>query len=863
MITASNKHPTAGMPDVDEVPFLTMPAERDIFEGMTADEKAFVQGKVAALTDKELVGQLFHHFVTAMEESGYPMGGWITHPVDRGGLAEFVLANTKFDTNPLYANVPYPYLQADHLRGLFEKETAKYPQSRFAASSFDPNIVNKQWSVTSRLLSSLGGNAIFGPQADYGGYLAEGRAEERYGEDPVVISKMMIAAGTGGQENNLVAATVKHYPEGLLNKENFNTGPNFLREQIIPGFKSFIPDSKIVMASYLPMNGVYAPESAYLMTTVLRNYLQFNGMLMTDAGPHNGMTEYGTGFDIKGVVRRQIMAGVNQFLIQAGSMPDAALELLEEPEVRSKIVESVTRTFAIKYKLKLFRDQPGGLNFTEMAENADSIEEAILADSELEASTKDAAQKSVVLLKNDGLLPLSKTTQIGITGPTANTKEVHIGSWAWGVETDFLAIGDTYPATNPVQSMVSSIEAKAYPSVDLTQPYTADEMVQLSDSNLYLGASKYSTLQIPKFVYSPADIAAARVGAAEVDTVVVCIGTQVPTTHQQADLSVIYGSKPKGVYVELLEPYSGFEIPRNEQKLIEGLLDDGKNVILVMLGKSMLVVPDHILSRVGAFVLGGQAGTYGADAIVDILYGDVNPSAKLPVTYPKSTSAYYLPYNSLGQPQMFPDFPFPELDPAPGPPVLGPWPVSGQVLPSNDYDAAFPFGHGLSYTTFSKSGINASYSGTSVTVTYTITNTGGRSGRDIAFLYCHNYQTHALNLRMAKYALVDFTTVDLAPGESKTVEFVVPLSKMAIVVGDHHEMLFKQKWVPPGPYTFLVNHHEPLVEDYLAKNVQWATIAERAGGDVSLESVIADTQTDDKVMGAEIVLNDGFYVDEF
>ena len=142
-----------------------------------------------------------------------------------------------------------------------------------------------------------------------------------------------------------------------------------------------------------------------------------------------------------------------------------------------------------------------------------------------------------------------------------------------------------------------------------------------------------------------------------------------------------------------------------------------------MLGKSMLVVPDHILSRVGAFVLGGQAGTYGADAIVDILYGDVNPSAKLPVTYPKSTSAYYLPYNSLGQPQMFPDFRSRSWIPRP---TSGSWSLacSGQVLPSNDYDAAFPFGHGLSYTTFSKSGINASYSGTSVTVTYTITNTG-------------------------------------------------------------------------------------------------------------------------------------------
>jgi hypothetical protein len=430
-----------------------------------------------------------------------------------------------------------------------------------------------------------------------------------------------------------------------------------------------------------------------------------------------------------------------------------------------------------------------------------------------------------------------------------------MASWCKGPETDF---GVDFGAYNPVGSIKSVFDADGVTYTDSVKGWTAAERAYITDANNYpLGSVAYANPALPKFNYTDADISNVLAESAASNVSIVCIGRQVPASHCQADAAA-FGGDAKGIYNELSEKWAGFEIPRSEQRLIEGLLDAGKKVVVVFLGKAPLVIPGHIRERLNAVVFGGSCGTYGAQSIKDILFGDVNPSAKLPFSWPAHTGDLFTPYTEYGHRFAMPDFPA-FINPVRGPGV-GPWPVSDQKLPVYSYSPAYKFMHGLSYSSFEKS--NVVVSGNQITVT--VTNTSGRDGVEVVPLFCFNYQSKAINSRRALYRLLDFKRVAVAAGQSVDVTFEYDLSDMAMVVGDIHDSHTKQKYLPDGTYALLFDHHDLIIEEYIYQNYLYPTITVRndAALDVSLENVLSTTAADaTHILGTELTLLVGSNVD--
>ncbi len=840
-----------GLPNVDRYPELSLPPARDMYEGMTESAISLIEGVIATMTPEEISLQLL---------MGIPIPGTqASITPGRGSIESYLTTmNTYYEdegTNRRREGLPLDFNFGDHLRGLFSREMANAPTMRQVGQTFDETVIGTFYEKVGQILSEIGCTGVYGPQADYGECISQGRATECYGEDSELIYRM-----TKSQINSLqskgVAACVKHFIEGMALRDN-TVGNKKLREDFLGGFAS-MKDALFMMAgSYNGLNATDCNLSKYLITTIARQYLQFNGVIMSDATPANAAALLGTMSDIYTVIKTLIEAGTDLFILPFAVNPDfktALIQYMETDAGLNRLKDSVRRVFIAKYKLKMFPQQPDYVprNIADPVTKAASV----IADTDFKSQVLDCARKSIVLLKNDGVLPLNKSNTYSFTGSAFTSKSIQVGNWAWDGGYKYSDFAASVPEAAEKYSIKDGLALiGASNVVDASVEYSQaqkDEIIAWAGSvpPMFAGdiVNDLASNVLPKFTYTNAEISNVVSNVASTDTVVVCLGFDIGSTHQVNDALFVYGDV-SGPYYRLTERNIGLEIAHNEQLLLEALLDAGKNVVIVYCGSQTQIIPDRILSRVSAFIYAGHLGSYGGQVIAEALYGDINPSGHLSISWPKHSACYPCDYRyQLGTNyQWFFD---------------GPGFTTGFYKAK--YDPAFKFAQGLSYNTnFVHSNIATSVDlvNNVLNVSIQTTNNGSAAGKDLVAIYAFSLYTNVFVTKDSSFTMIDFKRVDLNAGQTRTVTFAVPLKKLSFVPGDIHQQLNKKLLVPTTKYLISDDHNQPL----LINSIETQGFGVFAGNLPQIpEDIISSTTADEShILGSVIEFTSPIYFDEF
>jgi beta-glucosidase len=615
-----------------------------------------------------------------------------------------------------------------------------FPQSIGMGATWDPSAAMAGGTVTGNALRATGWNWDFAPVQDLARDNRWGRYYETWAEEPALSAALGGAFVRGLQTitgNGLqVTATVKHfagYSESINGHDRLQAELpiRYLQDTFLPSYAGAVDaGSGTVMVDSGSVNGIPATASHFLLTTELRDRLGFKGVVISDYGDTPALAStYHMASDLAGAAALAINAGVDVSMLpfNAEQWQTAVQQDVANGSISmARINEAVRRILTLKFQLGLF-DHP--------------MVDASKADAAVQAgrdATLQAARESITLLRNQGgVLPLSPTSHLVVTGPNADSMTFQLGGW----------------------------------SVSWQGPFGSGHVCCMGPPNqIPPGTTVKAGLQAedPNVTYAP-DPATAVADAASADAVVVAVGEKA--------------------YAEGLGDNPSPQLTPDQQKLVSDLEAKGKPVIVVVIaGRPLGLGPAENAAGV---LMAYQGSTEAGTAVADVIFGKVNPSGKLPVTWPSDAAAPDGDFNG-GAPSPLGDQPkvFDQL------PNTG----SGQ---GHGYNPLYRFASGLSYTTFGVSGLSATSSVSStgtVTASFTVSNTGSRAGTDVVPVYVHQPVSAVL---VPDQRLAGFTRVTLDPGQSKTVQVSFPVSELAVTPGDIEGISPPQ--VEPGAYQVQVN----------------------------------------------------------
>ncbi len=583
-----------------------------------------------------------------------------------------------------------------------------FPQSVGMASTWNPDLLRLTSEITAVEVRASGIPWNFNPVLDSGRQPLWPRLWETFGEDALLTTAMGVAyvKGQEGDANDIsapdrVACCLKHYigyghPVSGKDRTPAWIPDHYLRQYILPPYIAAVAaGAHTVMVNSGDINGIPVHSNRYLLTDLLRGELGFKGLIDSDYADIAKLYQnHRVAADNKDAVRMAVMAGIDMVMVPADfSFTDDLLALVREGKVpMSRIDEACGRILKLKYQLGLF-DNP----------YPDKSLKARFATPEAAVINLRAAQESLVLLKNEGgILPLKKSAKILVTGPTANRLSVLNGGWTytWQGNREDLLPKDKL-------TILKAIAAEA-------------------------GANRVS-FSLGSTYDSEADIAAAVKAAKKADVVVACLGEEP--------------------YCETPGNIGDLTLPQSQLDLVLALQKSGKPVVVVLLqGRPRIIRP--IVDGARAILLAWLPGMEGGRAIADVLFGDANPSGRLPVTYPRSPNDLVL-YDHL-------------------------W--TENTGGTNRFNPQWPFGFGLSYTTFTYSDLKLDKSsaarGEVITASVTVTNTGQVAGLETVQLYLSDL---VASIAPPNKRLKGFRKIELAPGESKTVYFTLSGEEMSFI----------------------------------------------------------------------------------
>ncbi|MCQ2203592.1 MAG: glycoside hydrolase family 3 C-terminal domain-containing protein [Bacteroidales bacterium] len=611
-----------------------------------------------------------------------------------------------------------------------------FPQSINVAASFNTKLAYESSEICAYESRAAKCPWVYNPTIDLGRDPRWSRIWESYGEDAIVTSRMVEAAVRGyqGEDNNHidgnhVATSVKHYfcygaPWSGKDRTPAYVSPQMLREKYFAPFKAAIQAGAMtIMVNSASINGVPVHASYEYLTKWLKEDLNWDGMIITDwADINNLYTREKVAKDKKDAIRIAINAGIDMSMDPYSTDFCVLLkELVEEGQVpMSRIDDAVRRIIRLKYRLGLF-------------ENPNTTAEAHpnFACAEYAEKSLRAAEETEVLLKNDGVLPIAKGKRILVTGPNANQIRCLNGGWSYTWQ------GSKSEAFTEQYNTIYEALSNKYgaQNVILEQGVTYNENGSWWDEN---------EPQIGKAVAA----------AGRADIIVACIG--------------------ENSYCETPGNLTDLTLSTNQRNLVKALAQTGKPVVLVINGGRPRLIADIEPLAKGIIDI-FLPGNYGADALANLIAGDVNFSAKMPYTYPKEI-------NSL---------------------INYDYKVSEQVSTmagAYDYDAKvtqqWAFGYGLSYTTYSYANLKAEKSefkaGEELKFTVDVTNTGNVAGKEAVLLYSSDLLASVVP---DSRRLRAFEKVELQPGETKTVSFSIPASDLAFVGADGKWVLEEGEFV--------------------------------------------------------------------
>lgn len=608
-----------------------------------------------------------------------------------------------------------------------------FPQNINMGASLNPELAYTAAEITA--YETRAGNCpwTYAPTIDLSPDPRWSRVWENYGEDCLVNSVMGSAAVRGFQGDDpnhipadRIAVSLKHYMGYSAPRTGKDRTPAYipestLREKFFAPFKACVEAGALtVMANSGSINGVPVHSSYELLTKWLKEDLQWDGMLVTDwADINNLYTREKIAADKKEAIKIAINAGIDMAM-EPYDLGYCTLlkELVEEGEVpMSRIDDAVRRVLRLKVRLGLF-DSPNTLAGDYPEFGSEKHAEKALR----------AAEESEILLKNtDGILPLEKGVKILVTGPNANSMRCLNGGWSYTWQGH---LADRF--TGEYNTIYEALRNKFGAS-----------NVRLEQGVTYVAEGKYDEENRP-------EIGKAVAAARNADVIVACIG--------------------ENSYCETPGNLSDLALSENQRNLVKALSRTGKPIILVINGGRPRIINDiEPLAKGIIDIL--LPGNYGGDALANILAGDVNPSAKMPYTYPRYSAALTNYDYRVSE----------EMDTMEG---------------AYDYDAVvsvqWPFGFGLSYTTFSYSGFKVNResftAGDELVFSVDVTNTGSMAGKEAVMLFSSDL---VASLTPENRRLRAFEKIELQPGETKTVELVLKGSDLAFVGVDGHWILEK------------------------------------------------------------------------
>ncbi len=645
---------------------------------------------------------------------------------------KYINALQKYLTENTRLGIPALVI-SECLHGYMTPEATVFPQAINLASTWNPELIEKTASAIAAEVASCGVRQGLGPDLDLAREPRWGRVEETYGEDPYLCGEIGISymKGLQGQEDsvpvNKIAATPKHFcahgsPDGGVNLSPVPCGDRQLRELYLPPFARAVREGKALslMPAYSEFDGVPCSSNEYLLEDVLRKELGFRGYTFSDYGTVEMLHFFhNTAESFAEAGRQALVAGLDTECPNSrcydhlkGMVEDGSLDI-------SYVDRAVRRMLYTKFMLGLFEQS---------SYDEDAVAKTVRTEENLQLARK-VAQESIVLLKNDKVLPLSKNVgTIAVIGPNA----------------DSIELGDYTVCFDKGVTLLEGIRN------------------HVSDETKVLYAKGCELYEKDNIRDQDAWDEAIRT-AQQADVIVVGMGN---TSNK--DYGIGWGVDT-GKAVTCGEGYDVTDLGLSgaQEDLLEALLQLGKPVVLVLINGRPVTLPciDQIAGLVETWYAGEEAG----NAIADVLFGDVNPSGKLPITFPKTTGQIPLFYNCKPSARGIYHMPGSSGNP-------------GRDYVFDDTNPMFPFGFGLSYTTFEYSDLKVTpaqiKAGESVTVEVTVKNTGDREGAEVVQLYLHDvFSTTTTPLK----ALKGFRKILLQPGEEKRVTMQLTAPDMALV----------------------------------------------------------------------------------
>ena len=711
----------------------------DLLNRMTLEEKVgqmnqfvgleHIKDAQATMTEEELKNNTANAFYPGTSTDD------ITKWTEEGLIGSFLHVLTVEEANYLQSLAMKSRLQIPIIFGIDAihgnanaPDNTVYPTNINLACSFDTLMAYNIARQTAKEMRAMNMHWTFNPNIEIARDPRWGRVGETYGEDPYLVTLMGVESIKGYQgdlnSKDDVLACIKHFVGGSEPINGTNGSPTdlserTLREVFFPPFKAGVDAGAMsLMTAHNELNGIPCHSNEWLMEDVLRGEWGFPGFVVSDWMDIEHIYDlHATAENLKEAFYQSIMAGMDMHM-HGIYWNEMVVELVKEGRIpESRIDESVRRILSTKFRLGLF-EQP-------FADEAESMK--IRLNDEHRKLALEAARNGIVLLKNNGVLPLdaAKYKNVLVTGINADDINI-LGDWS---------------AVQKDENVTTILEG----------------LRQVSPT---------SNFDFVDQGWDPRNMSSDKVNEAA-------------TKAKEADLNIVVAGEYMMRY-RWTDRTDGEDTDRSDinlvglqNELIEKVAASGKPTILILVNGRPLGV-EWPAENLPAIIEAWAPGMYGGQAVAEILYGKVNPSAKLAVTIPRSVGQLQMIYNHKPS-QYFHPY---------------------AVKPSTPL---WPFGHGLSYTTYEYSNLELStkevQNGDNVQANIKITNTGDRSGVEIVQLYLRD--TYSSVTRPVK-ELKDFARVSLNPGESKVVSFTITPDKLAFYDK-------KMNWgVEPGEFIVMI-----------------------------------------------------------
>ena len=772
-----------GIKDIYEDPAATLDARiENLLQQMTLEEKTcqmvtlygYKRVLKDALPTPEWKQMLWKDGIGAIDEHLNGFQQWGLPPSDNENVwpasrhAWALNEIQRFFVEDTRLGIPVDFTN-EGIRGVESYKATNFPTQLGLGHTWNHELIRQVGLITGREARMLGYTNVYAPILDVGRDQRWGRYEEVYGESPYLVAELGIEMVRGLQHNHQVAATAKHFA-AYSNNKGAREGMARVDPQMPPRevenihiypFKRVIREAGLlgVMSSYNDYDGIPIQGSYYWLTTRLRKEMGFRGYVVSDSDAVEYLyTKHNTAKDMKEAVRQSVEAGLN--VRCTFRSPDSFVlplrELVKEGGLSEEVINDRVRDILRVKFLIGLFDAPYQ---TDLAGADDEVENEAN-----EAVALQASRESIVLLKNtDNTLPLNidKIKKIAVCGPNADEEGYALTHYG--------------PLAVEVTTVLEGIREKARGKAEV-----------LYTKGCNLVDAHWPESEIMEYPLTPdeqAEIDRAAANARQADVAVVVLGGGQRTCGEN-------------------KSRTSLELPGHQLKLLQAVQATGKPVILILINGRPLSV-NWADKFVPAILEAWYPGSKGGTAVADILFGDYNPGGKLTVTFPKTVGQ--IPFN-------FPYKPASQIDGGKNP---GP---DGNMSRING--ALYPFGYGLSYTTFEYSDLEITPKvitpSQKATVRLKVTNTGKRAGDEVVQLYTRDILS---SVTTYEKNLAGFERIHLKPGESKEIVFTLDRKHLELLNAD-------MKWtVEPGEFAIMAGASSEdirlngilTVEDYQAR----------------------------------------------